>query len=114
MSRLAKGLLVGLIVIGCLIFASALAGGLLAASVLINLVVAGCDVFAVPTAPSQLSWVWREHLLRGHVTSVASDWWGWPGWTGFAVWAALALPALGWLTRQTRLHRNGPQVRMVG
>lgn len=29
MSRLAKGLLVGFIVLGCLVFASALAGGLM-------------------------------------------------------------------------------------
>lgn len=91
-----------------------IAGGVLAISVLLNLVIAGCDIFAAPWDPSQLHWVATEHLFKGDVTSVASDWWGWPKWTGFAIWAAMALPAIAWLVRAARLHPGGPRVRRMG
>ena len=91
-----------------------LAAGVLAVSILLNLIIAGCDVFAAQWDPSELAWVFREHLFKGDVTSVASDWWGWPKWSGFAVWLAAALPALAWLVRQARLHPAGPRVRTFG
>jgi hypothetical protein len=89
------------------------AGAMLAISMAVNLMIAGSDIFAPPTDPSQLGWVWREHFTKGHVTSVASDWWGWPDWTGLVVWAAVALPLLGWLTWAARLPGGGPRVRTL-
>lgn len=88
------------------------ATGMLGVSVTINLVIAGCDIFAAEWDPSQLGWVAREHLFRGDVTSIASDWWGWPKWSGLAVWAAVALPVIGWLVRTT-LREAGPRVRLL-
>ena len=90
-----------------------LAAIVLGISVLLNLVIAGCDIFAAQWEPSQLTWVAREHLLKGDVTSVASDWWGWSKWSGFAVWAAVALPTIAWLMRAA-LRESGPRVRMLG
>ena len=90
------------------------AAGVLAVSIALNLMIAGCDIFAAPWDPSQLGWVAREHLFKGDVTSIASDYWGWPKWSGFAVWLAVAVPLLAWLGRQARLHPAGPRVRTFG
>lgn len=89
------------------------AGAMLAISVAVNLMIAGSDIFAPPFDPSQLGWVWREHFTKGHVTSIASDWWGWPAWTGLAVWVAVALPLLAWLVWAARLRVGGPRVRIL-
>ena len=91
-----------------------IAAGVLAVSVTLNLMIAGCDIFAVPTDPWQLGWVAREHLFKGDVTSIASDYAGWPDWSGFAFWALVALPLIGWLVRQVQLHPAGPRVRTFG
>ena len=86
------------------------ATAVLAGSVAINALIAGCDVFAPPFDPWPLRWVVTQHLLRGDVTSLASDG-GWPGWSGFAIWAAVAGPTMVWLVRRT-LRDSGPRVRL--
>lgn len=90
------------------------AAAVLAVSVALNLMIAGCDIFAAAWDPSQLGWVMREHLMKGDVTSIASDWWGWPKWSGFVVWVIVALPVLGWLVRRAGLLDAGPHVRTFG
>lgn len=90
-----------------------IAVAVLAVSIALNLMIAGCDIFAAPWDASQLHWVATEHLFKGDVTSIASDYWGWPKWSGLAVWAAVALPALAWLARRAGLHPGGPRVRII-
>ncbi|WP_425230885.1 hypothetical protein [Sphingomonas sp.] len=87
---------------------------LLGVAIAINLLIAACDIFAPPSDPWPLRWVWTQHLARGDITSVASDWLGWPGWAGLMVWVAIALPVLGWLVRAVALHRAGPRFSLLG